>query len=151
MALQALSNRGSCPTSQRRSMSACQWATCSRNAALGPRYRMTLRVHRRLRRAPGDAIVSQAVQDTPTAVEAVAFPRGQWSLHKFGGTCVSTAERIAQAGEVLVKVFAASHSRINMSFCCENTALTAFDSSKSQVKTFCPHMPIFDLIQLVRT
>jgi hypothetical protein len=33
------------------------------------------------------------------------FPRGHdWSVHKFGGTCVSAAERISEAAKVVVEV-----------------------------------------------
>lgn len=34
-----------------------------------------------------------------------AFPRGDaWAIHKFGGTCVSSADRISDTGDVIAKV-----------------------------------------------
>lgn len=61
-----------------------------------------------------------APTDTSTSIDS--FPRGEWSLHKFGGTCVSDAERIEQAGDILVKVRPVRHSTyrtcVNMGRIC---------------------------------
>jgi hypothetical protein len=41
----------------------------------------------------------------PQAASGAPFPRGpDWEVHKFGGTCVSVAERIAGVCDVLLKV-----------------------------------------------
>jgi hypothetical protein len=41
----------------------------------------------------------------PEAASGAPFPRGpDWEVHKFGGTCVSVAERIAGVCDVLLKV-----------------------------------------------
>lgn len=50
-------------------------------------------------------VEAQAATLAPQATVHAAFPRGaEWSVHKFGGTCVSAAERISEAAEVLTKV-----------------------------------------------
>lgn len=57
------------------------------------------------RRRSLSSVITCAAAATDAPVQAQGFARGeQWSLHKFGGTCVSAAERIFQAGEVLVQV-----------------------------------------------
>ena len=49
------------------------------------------------------ATSAAAVEAPASAVDA--FPRGdEWTIHKFGGTCVSAAERIAEAARVVVGV-----------------------------------------------
>lgn len=51
------------------------------------------------------AVIGCAATVTEAPPKQQGFIRGdQWSLHKFGGTCVSAAERISHAGDVLVQV-----------------------------------------------
>lgn len=50
-------------------------------------------------------VIGCAAPVTEVPPNQQTFIRGDlWSLHKFGGTCVSAAERISHAGDVLVQV-----------------------------------------------
>lgn len=50
------------------------------------------------------ASVTSADQILDDAVEGVQLPKGDtWSIHKFGGTCVGTSERIRNVANIVVK------------------------------------------------
>lgn len=49
--------------------------------------------------------ISASITDTPVekSMEKVNLPKGDmWSVHKFGGTCVGTSERIKNVAEIIV-------------------------------------------------
>ncbi|KAL1833818.1 hypothetical protein ACET3Z_003469 [Daucus carota] len=50
------------------------------------------------------ASVTTAVPSLDDSVEKVQLPRGaMWSIHKFGGTCVGSSERIRNVAEIVVE------------------------------------------------
>lgn len=61
---------------------------------------------------------SAAVDVPPAAPPVAAFPRGaHWAVHKFGGTCVSAAERIREAASVVTQVQRLAVKRMHMQCC----------------------------------
>lgn len=68
------------------------------------------------RRRSRRSILRSAAPIAEAPVKQQGFPRGdEWALHKFGGTCVSAAERISEAGDVLVQVSTADmHSMLGL-------------------------------------
>ncbi|KAI3957921.1 hypothetical protein MKW92_039627, partial [Papaver armeniacum] len=57
----------------------------------------------RTRSLRGRVFASVADISLEKSVEAVSLPKGDmWSIHKFGGTCVGTSERIQKVAEIIV-------------------------------------------------
>ncbi|KAI3878928.1 hypothetical protein MKX03_037325 [Papaver bracteatum] len=57
----------------------------------------------RTRSLCGRVFASVADISLEKSVEAVSLPKGDmWSIHKFGGTCVGTSERIQKVAEIIV-------------------------------------------------
>lgn len=65
--------------------------------------RPTLRMHcRTSRRGVSKPVVNAIAIDVPTVEKPNVCPRGaQWQIHKFGGTCVASADRIKEAAQLI--------------------------------------------------
>ena len=75
-------------------------------------------VRRSVPAATSSAPAAVALADAPTSTEQAAgaadCPRGhQWQVHKFGGTCVSAAERIQRVAQLVVDASAESQQARN--------------------------------------
>ena len=60
----------------------------------------------RAARRRGVSVVAQAAAaQQAAAADAGAFPRGgDWEVHKFGGTCVGSSERIRAAAKLMIEL-----------------------------------------------
>ena len=78
-----------------------------------PVSHVRLRDPRSVPAAAGSAPAAVALAEAPVSTEqtgGAGCPRGhQWQVHKFGGTCVSAAERIQRVAQLVVD--ASAHSQ----------------------------------------
>ena len=67
--------------------------------------KVALALQRCVHEQAGRRVRAGAATLAPEAAVRAGFPRGaDWAVHKFGGTCVSAAERISEASAVLATV-----------------------------------------------
>lgn len=103
MQTQLFTNRGLCPRSSVSVLSRAPLQVISRDKRVAA-VTFTKVATDQCRRSRCSVIgCATPLADAPAQQQM--FVKGdQWSLHKFGGTCVSAAERISHAGDVLVQV-----------------------------------------------
>lgn len=72
--------------------------------AVTPSVARAFRIPVRPTRAAKPLTIRAAVAEPPVLEKEVTFPRGaQWEVHKFGGTCVASPDRIRDVAQLMLK------------------------------------------------